>query len=839
MRRCIQLIILICIMTVLMYGQQGPPSGYIPPVSMAGMGPNGAFAYFGANASGSLITVPTTGILTQIGGYIPPMAPVAQDSNGLWHYLQVDNNGALKIVQASGGVSAASSLISPYAGQPIFGSTASGIGTSASWIDATFYPGADACAKINAALTIAAGLGLWVDARGFTGKQVCNSNPIPSNASGVLLLGPAVFYAQTAWINTNRFAVIGSGWESNPPTSTPTGTTISACSAINAFCGAVFPAGIGGAITCIGDGNGTCRTSKNAAPPLFDSYFDHITVDGDGVPGAICGEDFNGNENSGYRFSKFMNCLKGIGRGILIAGSNFQGTFNLTGGLNTFSGTGFQSDMIGSQYKFPGSTDPTTNYLVTTINAGGTAGTLDVPFAGVTISTPGTINNANTQNGSLWGLYFVSLPGKCNDTTSTGGRSILMNTGSGSNKGPREIGDITAVDGCADVNQPTTQLDISGAALRIDTVHMESCKDCLLLGANSATNSITVLNPDAGSIANTVPNGSVWKISNNFASEHITVLETKAIPCSSPCMLPTNLYVDQINGNTMATSTKTIEALYAMSNGTVITTAQTIPIKVFGVIINGGVINAGNGLVGTPSINLGDATTGFFRPASNTIGVSSSGTENVRFISTGIKIAGGNCAQFASGVIANASDAGLCRAGASIAQLSDGAANANGFLKNLGTVRVINDVVLNADTALHVITGLSWTIPNTIVAAFRFKCDLIYSQATAAVLDAFGVQVTPTNPTSIVASANVQLTVGPPSTYTSNSISLGATNVATNILTFTPGAITTNYNATITGTWVNPVNTTNTLQIMALTGAAADALTIRAGSSCDLWVTSN
>lgn len=99
-----QLVSLVLLLSGFVAAQsQAPPTGYVQPYAMAGMGPNGAFAYFGANSSGALITAPTAGTLLQISGFVQPYAPVAQDSNGIWHYLQVNSSGALVTTGGGGG----------------------------------------------------------------------------------------------------------------------------------------------------------------------------------------------------------------------------------------------------------------------------------------------------------------------------------------------------------------------------------------------------------------------------------------------------------------------------------------------------------------------------------------------------------------------------------------------------------------------------------------------------------------------------------------------------------------------------------------------------------------
>jgi hypothetical protein len=102
MKKLLQLVVLMLLLTVLSYGQgQAPPTGFVQPVALSGQQTNGIFAYLGLDSSGNLLTSGSTGIRAQIGGFVPPSAVVAQDSAGNWHYLKVDSSGNL-LVTSSG-----------------------------------------------------------------------------------------------------------------------------------------------------------------------------------------------------------------------------------------------------------------------------------------------------------------------------------------------------------------------------------------------------------------------------------------------------------------------------------------------------------------------------------------------------------------------------------------------------------------------------------------------------------------------------------------------------------------------------------------------------------------
>jgi hypothetical protein len=255
---------------------------------------------------------------------------------------------------------------------------------------------------------------------------------------------------------------------------------------------------------------------------------------------------------------------------------------------------------------------------------------------------------------------------------------------------------------------------------------------------------------------------------------------------------------------------------------------------------NGNVTGTGTysgpaGSAGSPTYTSTQASNdGIFFPSTTAIGFSPNGTENIRLTTTGLRVASGNGFCGAS-TITSANDVCGLRAGASIFELSDGGNNSNGFLKNLGAVRVTADQTINASTSLTNITGLSWAIPSTIVLALHFECDILYSQATAVVSDQFGIQgsATMSSGTAAMGQAFTSATA-----FTAGNVSFTSTT-AQSIVTFTPSAITTVWNAHLAGTIVNPVSTANTVNIMAATSSTSDALTIKAGSGCHAWVTSN
>jgi hypothetical protein len=144
-----------------------------------------------------------------------------------------------------------------------------------------------------------------------------------------------------------------------------------------------------------------------------------------------------------------------------------------------------------------------------------------------------------------------------------------------------------------------------------------------------------------------------------------------------------------------------------------------------------------------------------------------------------------------------------------------------------------SDFVTAGNTSLQTITGLSWVLPANTALTVHFTCELMYSQQTAAVADAFGIQSATIAPTSINTKGFVQTAAG---VFTEASLNALASTTATNIVAFTPSAITTVWGATLSGTIENPSNaSTNTINIMVKTGTAADTVTVKRGSWCETF----
>jgi hypothetical protein len=144
--------------------------------------------------------------------------------------------------------------------------------------------------------------------------------------------------------------------------------------------------------------------------------------------------------------------------------------------------------------------------------------------------------------------------------------------------------------------------------------------------------------------------------------------------------------------------------------------------------------------------------------------------------------------------------------------------------------RVASDFTLAANTNLQTITGLSWTLPALTAGNYPFRCELLYSQATAAVADQFGIQTATYAATNVMAKANVMTSA---TAQTAANLPTLASTTATAIVTFTPSAITTVWNAHIDGLIENPSNASQqVVNIMAQTSNSADLVTVKRGSYC-------
>jgi len=149
-----------------------------------------------------------------------------------------------------------------------------------------------------------------------------------------------------------------------------------------------------------------------------------------------------------------------------------------------------------------------------------------------------------------------------------------------------------------------------------------------------------------------------------------------------------------------------------------------------------------------------------------------------------------------------------------------------------GSIQVASNFTTANNTNLQTITGLVFNVPGG--QNYSFHCALSYSQATANVAVAFGIQSATTSPTNIFANGTEQITVGPPATFVTGILPTLTTTTATSIVSGTPGATATNYTAQLDGTIELPSGA-DAINIMVSTAAGADAVTVLRGSYCQLF----
>lgn len=160
-----------------------------------------------------------------------------------------------------------------------------------------------------------------------------------------------------------------------------------------------------------------------------------------------------------------------------------------------------------------------------------------------------------------------------------------------------------------------------------------------------------------------------------------------------------------------------------------------------------------------------------------------------------------------------------------------GGVNAAGYVTaGLNTIRVASDFTTAANTSLQTITGLTWNLP-TAVAKYSFHCALSYSQATANVAVAFGIQSATQATTNIFANGQIQTNT---TAFSASTLATLASTTATNIVSATPAAIATNFTAYLDGTIEEPAGTGNAINIMVSTANSGDLVTVLRGSYCTM-----
>lgn len=148
-----------------------------------------------------------------------------------------------------------------------------------------------------------------------------------------------------------------------------------------------------------------------------------------------------------------------------------------------------------------------------------------------------------------------------------------------------------------------------------------------------------------------------------------------------------------------------------------------------------------------------------------------------------------------------------------------------------GTYIVTSNFVTDgASVNLQNITGLAWTFPANTALNIPFRCSFWYSQATAAAADSFGVQDVTIAMTNGAFGGSMETALG--TTAYGDVVALASTT-ATAIVTGTPSATATVFNAYMDGLIEQPSNaSTSVFNVMVKTVTAADIITIYRGSYC-------
>lgn len=160
--------------------------------------------------------------------------------------------------------------------------------------------------------------------------------------------------------------------------------------------------------------------------------------------------------------------------------------------------------------------------------------------------------------------------------------------------------------------------------------------------------------------------------------------------------------------------------------------------------------------------------------------------------------------------------------------------NATTGYQNSGVAQIYyttSNFTTAANTSLQTITGLTWQLPLNTVLNVPFSCKLTYSQATAVVPISFGLQTDTLTPTNFQGMGQMETAL--------TTVAFGDAKVtnttATTIVTGTPSAITTIWNAYIDGFIENPSGAATNINVMAQTSNASDLVTVYRDSWCRVF----
>lgn len=172
---------------------------------------------------------------------------------------------------------------------------------------------------------------------------------------------------------------------------------------------------------------------------------------------------------------------------------------------------------------------------------------------------------------------------------------------------------------------------------------------------------------------------------------------------------------------------------------------------------------------------------------------------------------------------------------------SGGIISANGAFTR-ATYNVLNvatsDFTTANNTNLQTITGLSYKFPASQAQNIRFSCTGTFSQATAATVVTFGVQVSGVAPTNALINGLEQTSTATPNVETYGSLTGLASTTATNVVAGAALAATaTKYMWKMDGFVEQPSSATAAaLNIMVKTATGTDAVTVYRDSSCTVNV---
>jgi hypothetical protein len=168
------------------------------------------------------------------------------------------------------------------------------------------------------------------------------------------------------------------------------------------------------------------------------------------------------------------------------------------------------------------------------------------------------------------------------------------------------------------------------------------------------------------------------------------------------------------------------------------------------------------------------------------------------------------------------------QAGASDINVLNGISFLNG-----NVARVTADFTDASSTALQAITGLTWTFPRNTATNSPFECHIQYDQTVGTATVAFGIQSVTISPTNISAQGQLYTAAG---AVSQGNLQTLTTTTATNIVTGTPSATTTIFNADLFGMLELPSNASaNVVNIMVSQSTGADLVVIKRGSYCKLF----